>query len=121
MHIGLPQTRIDSINRCLENQQQQETSDEIKSIFNDAKEFARSIIMDRQLVDFNHKRTMGKKRNEKEIDQNMSIFIGAAGRDVDFSLITKPHHFIEETLRAKFDSFYKPNTEDWNSTKNSRE
>jgi len=102
LHIGLPQARTDSINRCLENQQS-ETNEEIKSILNDAKDFARSVIMDRQLTDFNQKRTTG------------------AVRDVDCSSIAKPHHFIEETLRSKFESFYKPNIEDWNSTKNSKE
>ena len=48
-------------------------------------------------------------------------FISGAGRDIDFSSISKQHHFIEETLRSKFESYYKPNIEDWNSTKNSKE
>jgi hypothetical protein len=60
LYIGLPQSQTDSINRSLEAQQQ-ETNDDIKSIFNDAKEFARSIIIDRQLPDFNHKRALGNK------------------------------------------------------------
>ena len=59
MYIGLPQVQTDSINRHLEVQQQ-DTNDDIKSIFNDAKEFARSVIIDKQLPDFNHKRTLGK-------------------------------------------------------------
>ena len=58
MYIGLPQSQTDSINRSLEAQQQ-ETNDDIKSIFNDAKDFARSTIIERQLPDFNHKRTQG--------------------------------------------------------------
>jgi hypothetical protein len=58
LYIGLPQSQTDSINRVLEVQQQ-ETNDDIKLIFNDAKEFARSSIIDRQLPDFNHKRTLG--------------------------------------------------------------
>ncbi len=67
MYIGLPQSQTDSINRCLEAQQQ-ETNDDIKLIFNDAKEFARSFIIDRQLPDFNYKRTLGKK-NISEISK----------------------------------------------------
>ncbi len=102
MYIGLPQSQTDSINRSLEAQQQ-EINDDIKLIFNDAKEFARSFIIDRQLPDFNHKRTLG------------------VYRDVDFPSITKQNHFIEETLRAKFESFYKPNIDDWNSIKNSKD
>ncbi len=42
-------------------------------------------------------------------------------RDIDFSSISKQNHFIEETLRAKFESYYKPNIDDWNSIKNSKE
>jgi len=58
LYIGLPQSQTDSINRYLETQQQ-ETNDDIKFIFNDAKEFARTFIIDRQLPDFNHKRSIG--------------------------------------------------------------
>ncbi len=59
LYIGLPQSQTDAINRSLEAQQQ-ETSDDMKLIFNDAKEFARSVIIDRQISDYNHKRTLGK-------------------------------------------------------------
>ena len=62
MYIGLPQSQIDSINRTLEAQQQ-ETNDDIKLIFNDAKDFARSIIIERQIPDFNNKRTLGKTKS----------------------------------------------------------
>ncbi|CAF3384447.1 unnamed protein product [Rotaria sp. Silwood1] len=102
LYIGLPQSQTDSINRCLEAQQQ-ETNDDIKFIFNDAKEFVRSIISDRQLPDFNHKRTLG-------------VF-----RDIDFPLISKQNHFIEELLRSKFESCYKTNIDDWNSIRNSKD
>ncbi|CAF3882877.1 unnamed protein product [Rotaria sp. Silwood2] len=102
LYIGLPQSQTDSINRCLEAQQQ-ETNDDMKFIFNDAKEFARSIISDRQLSDFNHKRTLG-------------VF-----RDIDFPLISKQNHFIEELLRSKFESYYKANIDDWNSIRNSKD
>ncbi|CAF3477049.1 unnamed protein product [Rotaria sordida] len=102
LYIGLPQSQTDSINRCLEAQQQ-ETNEDIKFIFNDAKEFARSIISDRQLPDFNHKRTLG-------------VF-----RDIDFPFISKQNHFIEELLRSKFESYYKANIDDWNSTRNSKD
>jgi hypothetical protein len=61
LYIGLPQSQIDSINRSLEIQQQ-ETNDDIKLIFNDAKDFARTIIIERQLPDFNHKRTLGNNK-----------------------------------------------------------
>ncbi|CAF0797115.1 unnamed protein product [Rotaria sordida] len=102
LYIGLPQSQTDSINRCLEAQQQ-ETNEDIKFIFNDAKEFARSIISDRQLPDFNHKRTLG-------------VF-----RDIDFPFISKQNHFVEELLRSKFESYYKANIDDWNSTRNSKD
>ncbi len=65
MYIGLPQSQTDSINRSLEAQQQ-ETNDDIKLIFNDAKEFARLMIIERQLPDFNHKRTLGNKIRSTE-------------------------------------------------------
>jgi hypothetical protein len=102
LYIGLPQIQTDSINRHLESQQQ-DINDEIKFIFNDAKEFARSFIIDRQLPDYNHKRTLGLYR------------------DIDFPSISKQNHFIEETLRSKFESYFKPNIDDWNSIKNSKE
>jgi len=118
LYIGLPQSQTDSINRCLEAQQQ-ETNDDIKLIFNDAKEFARSFIIDRQLPDFNYKRTLGKK-NISEISKLKFLILGIY-RDIDFSSINKQNHFIEDTLRAKFESYYKPNIDDWNSIKNSKE
>ncbi|CAF4001732.1 unnamed protein product, partial [Rotaria magnacalcarata] len=102
LYIGLPQSQTDSINRCLEAQQQ-DPNDDIKLIFNDAKDFARSIISDRQLSDFNHKRTLG------------------VYRDIDFPLTTKQSHFIEELFRSKFESYYKANTDDWNSIRNSKD
>jgi len=49
------------------------------------------------------------------------IFILGIYRDVDFPSITKQNHFIEETLRSKFESYYKPNIDDWNSIKNPKE
>lgn len=68
-------------------------------IFNDAKEYAKSIIIDRQIVDFNQKRT-----------PNMNT---------DLNL--KQNHFIEETLRSTFEYHYKSSyVDDWNSMKNSR-
>jgi len=50
----------------------------------------------------------------------LNILLGLY-RDVEFSSISKQNHFIEETLRAKFESYYKPNIDDWNSIKNSKE
>lgn len=47
--------------------------------------------------------------------------LSGAYRDVDTLSITKPNHFVEETLRLKFESYYKPNIDDWNSMKNSKE
>jgi hypothetical protein len=119
LYIGLPQTQIDSINRYLEAQQQ-ETNDDIKQIFNDAKEFARVFIIDRQLPDFNHKRTLGNKHSFIYIFTEVFHYSGVY-RDIDFPSITKQNHFIEETLRSKFESSYKSNIDDWNSIKNSKE
>lgn len=50
-----------------------------------------------------------------------STIVSGAYRDVDTLSITKPSHFIEETLRLKFESYYKPNIDDWNSMKNAKE
>lgn len=47
--------QTDAINRCLDNQQQ-EFADDWKSIFNDARDYARSMIGERQLNDFHHRR-----------------------------------------------------------------
>ncbi|CAF0865884.1 unnamed protein product [Adineta ricciae] len=102
LYIGLPQVQTDSIHRHLETQQQ-DINEDMKLVFNDAKDFARSVIIDKQLPEFNHKRTLGLYR------------------DVDFSSSTKQTHFIEETLRSKFESYYKANIDDWNSIKNSKD
>lgn len=61
---------------------------------------------------------------ENEENRSRTVFTSSilgAYRDIDFSSISKQHHFIEETLRSKFESYYKPNIDDWNSTKNSKE
>lgn len=118
MYIGLPQSQTDSINRSLEAQPL-ETNDDIKSIFNEAKDFVRSIITDRQLPDFNHKRTLGNPH--WFIHSLHPSYPSGAYRDVDTLSTTKPSHFIEELLRLKFESYYKPNVDDWNSMKNSKE
>ncbi|CAF4648973.1 unnamed protein product, partial [Rotaria sp. Silwood2] len=73
--------------------------EEIKNIFNDAKDHAKSMIIDRQIEDFNHKRTV----------------------NITNDLNLKPHHFIEETLRSIFEYHYKSSyVDDWNSIKNAR-
>ena len=119
MYIGLPQANTDSINRSLEAQHQ-DANDDIKSIFNVAREFARSSIIDRQLPDFNHKRALGNaQRSTLALHARRSL--AGVSREGDFTSTTKQHHFIEETLRSKFDSYYKSNTDDWNSMKNSKE
>ncbi|CAF3474736.1 unnamed protein product [Rotaria socialis] len=96
--IGVPQSQTDAINRGLDIHQQ-ETTEDIKMIFNDAKDYVKSIITDRQIVDFNQKRT-----------PNMNS---------DLNL--KQNHFIEETLRSTFEYHYKSSyVDDWNSMKNAR-
>jgi len=60
LYIGLPQTQTDAINRYLEAQTT-EINDEMKFIFNDAKDFARTTIIERQLPDFNQKRAQGNQ------------------------------------------------------------
>ena len=72
LYIGLPQAQTDSINRYLENQQQ-DTNDDIKSVFNDAKEFIRSVIIDRQLPDFNQKRALGNKHFPRKISSRRIV------------------------------------------------
>ena len=40
---------------------------------------------------------------------------------INSELISKPNHFIEETLRSTFEYHYKSsNTDDWNSIKNAK-
>ncbi|CAM4747348.1 unnamed protein product [Rotaria magnacalcarata] len=98
LSIGLPQSQADAINRGLDIHQQ-ETAEDIKMIFNDAKDYVKSIITDRQIVDFNQKRTP----------------------NMNGDLNLKQHHFIEETLRATFEYHYKSAyIDDWNSMKNAR-
>ena len=78
---------------------QQETFNDIKTIFNDAKDYAKSIINDRQIADFSHKRNFNNND-----DLNL-----------------KPNHFIEGTLRSTFEYHYKSSPiDDWNSIKNAR-
>ena len=99
LFIGLPQSHIDAINRWFEILQQ-ETNDDIKYIFNDAKDYAKSIISDRQISDFNHKRIYNNIHND---------------------FISKQNHFIEESLRTIFEYHYKSSyIDDWNSIKNAR-
>lgn len=98
LFIGLPQVQVDSINRWFDVHQQ-ETNDDLKSIFNDAKDYARSIIADRQISDFHHKRTF----------------------NINNDSIAKQNHFIEECLRSIFEHHYKSiSIDDWNSMKNAR-
>ncbi|CAF3659746.1 unnamed protein product [Rotaria sordida] len=98
LYIGLPQSQTDAINRWLDIHQQ-ETTEDIKNIFNDAKDYAKSIIIDRQIVDFNHKRSI----------------------NINNDLYLKQNHFIEETLRSIFEYHYKSSyIDDWNSIKNAR-
>ncbi len=98
MYIGLPQSQTDSINRWLDVHQQ-EANEDLKFIFNDAKEYAKSIITDRQIPDFNHRRTL----------------------NINNESISKQNHFIEESLRSIFEYHYKSsNIDDWNSIKNAR-
>ena len=118
MYIGLPQVQTDSIHRHLETQQQ-DINEDMKLVFNDAKDFARSVIIDKQLPEFNHKRTLGKLTFRTQFF--FLNFLAGLYRDVDFSSSTKQTHFIEETLRSKFESYYKANIDDWNSIKNSKE
>ncbi|CAF2521165.1 unnamed protein product [Rotaria sp. Silwood2] len=98
LYIGLPQSQTDAINRWLDIPQQ-ETTEDIKNIFNDAKDYAKSIITDRQLVDYNHKRNV-------TITNDLNL---------------KQTHFIEDTLRSTFEYHYKSSyIDDWNSIKNAR-
>ncbi|CAF1268688.1 unnamed protein product [Adineta steineri] len=97
LFIGLPQPQIEAINRWL-NVHQQDTNEDVKLIFHQAKDYAKSVIVDREIPDFNHKRT--PTHND---------------------LISKQNHFIEETLRPIFEYHYKSSsTDDWNSIKNAR-
>jgi len=71
----------------------------IKFIFNDARDHAKSIITDRQISYYNHKRTFHTNN--------------------DFN--PKQNHFIEEILRPTFEYHYKSSSiDDWNSIKNAR-
>ncbi len=98
LYLGLPQTQTDAINRWLEINHQ-ETNEDIKFIFNDAKDYAKSVIADRQISDYNHKR----------------IF------PINNDINPKQNHFIEETLRSIFEYHYKSSyIDDWNSIKNAR-
>lgn len=100
MFIGVGQNQIDAINRCLESQQQ-DFSDDLKTIFNETRDFARLIIADRQLIEFHHRRNSNSNLNN-------DVFV-------------KPNHFIEECLRSIFESHYKSsNLDDWNSMKNGK-
>lgn len=56
----------------------------------------------------------------QSMDLFNEFFLGAY-RDIDFATIPKQSHFMEEMLRSKFESYYKPNIDDWNSTKNAKE
>ncbi|CAF0825686.1 unnamed protein product [Rotaria sp. Silwood1] len=98
LYIGLPQSQTDAINRWLDIHQQ-ETTEDIKNIFNDARDHAKSIITDRQIIDFNHKRNI----------------------NINNDLNLKQSHFIEENLRSTFEYHYKSSyIDDWNSIKNAR-
>ncbi|CAF0847780.1 unnamed protein product [Adineta ricciae] len=98
LYIGLPQSQMDAINRSL-MVHQIDMNEDMKIVFNDARDHAKSAISNRQLPDFNQKRTV------------------TANND----LTSKQTHFVDERLRSIFEQHYKSvSTEDWNSTKNNR-
>ncbi|CAF0995453.1 unnamed protein product, partial [Didymodactylos carnosus] len=106
LYINLPQQQIDSLNRYFENSETFREED-IKTLFNDAKEYVKNYITQNQLTEFNHKRTLG--------------FINLYG---DLAMIhdrSKQQHFIEEVLKPHIESIYKPNIDDWNGIKNGRD
>jgi len=71
----------------------------LKTIFNEARDYAKSIITDRQIPDFHTKKILSS--------------------NTDFN--GKPQHIIEDYLRTIFEQHYKSlSIDDWNSMKNAR-
>ncbi|UJR10393.1 hypothetical protein I4U23_014597 [Adineta vaga] len=98
LYIGLPPSQTDAISRWLDIHQH-DANEDMKLIFNDAKDYAKSVITDRQIPEFNQKRTL----------------------TINNDFILKQNHFIEESLRAIFEYHYKSiSADDWNSPKNNR-
>ncbi|CAF1643266.1 unnamed protein product, partial [Didymodactylos carnosus] len=57
LYINLPQQQVDSLNRYFDNSETSREED-TKTLFNDAKEYAKNYITQNQLTEFNHKRTL---------------------------------------------------------------